>query len=190
MEVRVPARSLLRAHIDRCPGCQSFEHEVRHQRAALALILPVALAGELKTSILGSVLHGGRAVAAACGGGGSAVAAGAGACGGGTVVGGVSAVGGASAIGGAPAASGIRGGVRPVSAPSVGGVASPAAGAPGAPVVPAATGLAAIGESVGVGSLSATGVVAKILTAAAIATVAASAGHSDHPLLHRVTAPP
>jgi RNA polymerase sigma factor (sigma-70 family) len=44
MEGRVPARSVLRAHIDRCPGCQSFEHEVRHQRAALALILPVALA--------------------------------------------------------------------------------------------------------------------------------------------------
>src|SRR6201995_254376 len=105
MDGRVPARSLLRAHIDRCPGCQSFEHEVRHQRAAFAVILPVALAGELKTSILGTVLHGGGAVAAACGGGGGAVAAGAGACGGGTVVGGVSAVGGASVVGGVSAVS-------------------------------------------------------------------------------------
>src|SRR6201995_4203011 len=102
---RIPARSLLRAHIDRCPGCQSYEHEVSRQRTALALIVPVALAGELKTSILGSVLHGGGAVAAACGGGGGAVAAGAGACGTGTVVGGVSAVSGASAIGGVSAVS-------------------------------------------------------------------------------------
>ena len=56
MDGRVPARSLLRAHIERCPGCQSFEHEVRHQRTALALILPVALAGELKSRSSGSVL--------------------------------------------------------------------------------------------------------------------------------------
>ena len=77
MEGRVPARSLLRAHIDRCPGCQSFEHEVRHQRAAMAIILPVVLAGGLKASVLGSVLNGGGTVAAA-GGGGSGVAAGGG----------------------------------------------------------------------------------------------------------------
>src|ERR1700744_4773163 len=80
-EGRIPARSLLRAHVDRCPGCQSYEHEVSHQRTALALIVPVALAGELKTSVLGSVLHGGGAVAAACGGGGGAGAGGAGRCG-------------------------------------------------------------------------------------------------------------
>ncbi|MGH2892483.1 MAG: RNA polymerase sigma factor, partial [Solirubrobacteraceae bacterium] len=203
MEGRVPARSLLRAHIDRCPGCQSFEHEVRHQRAALALILPVALAGELKTSILGSVSHGGGAVAAACGGGGaiaagggggavtggSAVAAGAGACGSGAVVGGASAVGGVSAIG-ATAVSGL-GGVSAVSAATAGGIASAGAGAVAmsGPMVAAATGLTAIGESVGVGGLSASGVVAKILTAAAIATVAASSGHSDHPFVHRAAAP-
>ena len=197
MEGRVPARGLLRAHIDRCPGCQSFEHEVHHQRAALALILPVALAGELKTSILGSVLHGGGgAVAAACGGGGGAIAvgggggaaAGAGACGGGAVVGG--AVGGVSAIGGATAAGGLGSGIGAVSA-AAGSVATAGVGAvaTSAPVVAAATGLAAIGESVGVGSLSASGVVAKILTAAAIATVAASTGHSDHLLSHH-TAPP
>ncbi|MGZ4314035.1 MAG: RNA polymerase sigma factor, partial [Solirubrobacteraceae bacterium] len=97
LEGRIPARSMLRAHIERCPGCQSFEHEVRHQRAALALILPVALTGELKSWILGSALHGSRAVAAgvgACGGGGGAVAAGA--CGGSAVVGSATAVGGAT----------------------------------------------------------------------------------------------
>jgi RNA polymerase sigma factor (sigma-70 family) len=49
MEGHVPARSLLRAHLDRCPGCQSFEHQVRYQRTSLALMLPVALAGEFKT---------------------------------------------------------------------------------------------------------------------------------------------
>ena len=56
--------------------------------------------------------------------------------------------------------------------------------------IAAATGLTAIGESVGVGGLSATGVVAKILTAAAIATVAVSSGHSDRPFVHRAAAPP
>src|ERR1039458_1201257 len=56
-------RSMTRAHIDRCPSCASFEDEVRHQRAALALILPVALTGELKASVLGSALRGGGAVA-------------------------------------------------------------------------------------------------------------------------------
>ncbi|MFZ1997385.1 MAG: sigma-70 family RNA polymerase sigma factor, partial [Solirubrobacteraceae bacterium] len=174
MEGHIPARSLLRAHIERCPGCQSFEHEVRHQRAALAIILPVALAGELKTSILGSVLHGGGAVAY----GTSAV------------VGGASAVGGVSAIGGATAVSGIGGGVGAVSAVTAGGIASAGAGAMATPLVAAATGLTAIGESVGVGGLSATGVVAKILTAATIATVAANTGHSGRPLLHATAAPP
>ena len=189
IEGRIPARSVLRAHIDRCPGCRSFEHEVRHQRAALAVILPVALAGELKASILGSASHGGGAVAAACGGGGGAVAASA--CGGSAVVGGATAVGGASAIGGATAASGVGGGLGAVSAATAGGIASAGAGAvaTSAPVVAAATGLTAIGESVGVGGLSASGVVAKILTAAAIATVAASTGHSDRPFAHRGAAP-
>ncbi|HEY6524116.1 MAG TPA: sigma-70 family RNA polymerase sigma factor [Solirubrobacteraceae bacterium] len=187
MEGRIPARSLLRAHIDRCAGCQSFEHEVRHQRAALAVILPVALAGELKSSILGSALHSG-AVAAACGGGGGAVAASA--CGGSAVVGGATTVGGVSAIGGATAVSGVGGGLGAVSAATAGGLASAGAVATSAPVVAAATGLTAIGESIGVGGLSATGVVAKILTAAAIATVAASTGHSDRPFAHRATAPP
>jgi RNA polymerase sigma factor (sigma-70 family) len=178
MKGGVPARGLLRAHIDRCPGCQSFEYEVRDQRAAFALILPVALAGELKTSVLGSVLHGGGAVAAACGGGGGAI------------VGGATAVGGGSAIGGAGAAGGLGAGALSATA---GGLAGAGAVVSSAPVVAAATGLTALGESVGagVGGLSASGVMAKLLTAAAIATVAAGANHATtRSPLHRPAARP
>ncbi|MGA9859492.1 MAG: sigma-70 family RNA polymerase sigma factor, partial [Solirubrobacteraceae bacterium] len=99
----VPRRGMIRAHIDRCPNCQSFEYEVGRQRAALALILPVALTGELKTWVLGSALHSGAAAAGvgACAGGGGAVAASGGACGAGaTAVGSA----GATAVGGATAA--------------------------------------------------------------------------------------
>ncbi len=171
LEGRVPARSVLRAHIERCPGCRSFEHDVRHQRAALALILPVALTGELKNWILGSSLHSGGAVAAGVGACGGGVAAGA--CGGGAVAGGATVV---SGMGGAGA----------ISAATAGGIAGTGAGtaaiATSAPVVAAAAGLTAVGESVG--GLSATGVMAKILTAAAIATVAASSSHNDKLLPH------
>ena len=76
---RVLPRSTTRAHIDRCPGCSAFEDEVRRQRAALALILPVALTGELKASVLGAALGGGGGVAAGVGavGSGAVVAGGA-----------------------------------------------------------------------------------------------------------------
>jgi RNA polymerase sigma factor (sigma-70 family) len=175
LEGRIPARSMLRAHIERCPGCQSFEDEVHLQRAALALILPVPLTVELKSWILGSAFHGTRAVAAgvgACGGGGGVVAAGAcggGAVGGGAVAGGAGVVGGLSGTGAltATAASGVIG-------TGAGAVAS------ATPAVVAAAGLTAAGETVT--GLGATGVVAKLLTAAAIATVAASSSHSDKPL--------
>ncbi|MGI8713109.1 MAG: RNA polymerase sigma factor, partial [Solirubrobacteraceae bacterium] len=71
------SRGTTRAHIDRCPSCSAFEVQVRRQRAALALILPVPLAVELKTLVLGSALHGGGAVAAGAGASaGGAVAAG------------------------------------------------------------------------------------------------------------------
>ena len=33
----VPARGLVRAHIDRCASCRAYEHEARRQRSALAL---------------------------------------------------------------------------------------------------------------------------------------------------------
>src|SRR5450755_740089 len=108
LQASVLPRSVTRAHIDRCPSCAAFEDEVRRQRVALALILPVALTGELKALVLGSALSGGGAVAAgagagagACGSGGGAVAAGAGACGSGATAAGATAAGGATVAGGA-----------------------------------------------------------------------------------------
>ena len=77
------------------------------------------------------------------------------------------------------------GGAGAISAATAGAIAGTGAGtaaiATSAPVVAAAAGLTAVGESVG--GLSATGVMAKILTAAAIATVAASSSHNDKLLL-------
>ena len=179
---RVLPRSMTRAHIDRCPSCAAFEDAVRRQRAALALIVPVTLTSELKASVLGSALRGG-----------GAVAAGAGACGGGAVVpGGTGAAGAVSAAGGATGAGGAGAGAVATGAGTAGiagagtGAASSAVVA-GAPVSVVATGLTAVGAdyaaSVGVGGLGATGVVAKLLTAAAIATWAAGVSHP-------VSAPP
>jgi RNA polymerase sigma factor (sigma-70 family) len=73
---RVPRRSMMRNHIDRCPGCAEFERDVRRQRTALAAILPLAPTMGLKASVLGFSLGGGGAVAM-----GSAGAAAAGAIG-------------------------------------------------------------------------------------------------------------
>ena len=64
MRGRVLPRSVARAHIDRCPGCAAFEREIRRQHAALALILPVVLTGELKASVLASAMRGAGPVAA------------------------------------------------------------------------------------------------------------------------------
>ena len=177
---RVLSRSMTRAHIDRCPSCAAFEAEVRRQRGALALILPVTLTGELKASVLGSALGGGRAVAAgagACGSGavvsGGATAAGS-ACGGGAVTAGTGAAGSLAAAGtGTGAASSL--------AAAGTGAASTAvvAGAPGAAI---ATGLSTVGAecaAAGAGGLGASGVVAKILTVAAIATGAVGASHAS-----------
>jgi RNA polymerase sigma factor (sigma-70 family) len=69
----VPRRSMIRSHIDRCPGCAAFAHEVHRQRAAFAAILPVAPTVGLKASAL-AVLGGGGA--AAVGGAGTATVAG------------------------------------------------------------------------------------------------------------------
>ena len=64
-------RSMTRAHISRCPSCAAYESETRHQRAALALIIPVPLAIGLKSTVLGAVLHGGAAAGAGAGAGGA-----------------------------------------------------------------------------------------------------------------------
>jgi RNA polymerase sigma factor (sigma-70 family) len=157
---RVMPRSVTRAHIDRCPSCAAFEGEVRRQRAALALILPVALTGELKASVLGSAFRGG-----------GAVAAGTGACGGGAVLAaGTVAAGGASGAGAVTAGAGAAG----LAGAGTGAVST--AVVAGAPVSAIATGITAAGAaSVGLGGVGATGVVAKILAAAAIAAGVAGA---------------
>jgi RNA polymerase sigma factor (sigma-70 family) len=61
-------RRSIRRHVEQCPGCAGYEAEVRGQRAALAIVLPVVPAAGLKATVLGSVL-GGSGVAAAGGGG-------------------------------------------------------------------------------------------------------------------------
>ena len=131
---RVLPRSTVRAHIDRCPGCAAFEGEVRRQRAALALILPVTLTGGLKASVLGLALRGGGTVAAGAGACGSgAAAAGAGACGSGAAV-----AGGATTAGGVGGAGGVVAG----GATATGGAGAVAAGASAAASVAAGTGAA------------------------------------------------
>ena len=45
-------RSTLRRHVEYCPACQAFRAEVRRQRAAIALILPVVPSLGLKRSVL------------------------------------------------------------------------------------------------------------------------------------------
>jgi RNA polymerase sigma factor (sigma-70 family) len=139
---RVPRRSMVRSHIDRCPGCAEFESDVRRQRAALAAILPFVPTVGLKSSVLGFAL----------GGGGAAAFGGAGAGGGATV-----------AAGGAFVAAGAGGGGAAGTAGAT--VAAGALGTAGAATV--ATGLAT-GGGAGVASLPAKGVVAKILAVVAL----------------------
>jgi RNA polymerase sigma factor (sigma-70 family) len=165
---KVPRRGMLRAHVDRCPACADFVAEACRQRAALALILPVAPSVGLK----GSVLGGGGVAAAGGAGGGAAVAA---SGGGGAAVAGAGATGlGGGAVAAGGAGVGVTGGLGSVGA---GGVA---AGLGHAGVGTVATGLAAAGAGAGAASglagLAAKGVVAKILTAVAVAGAGASTG--------------
>ena len=171
LEEKVPPRSVTRAHVDRCPSCAAFEHEVHRQRAALALILPVIPAGELKATVLGAAVSGGGAAAVGVGGSGAIVA------------------GGTTAAGAGTAAAGNAGAIA-VGSGATGSLASGGGGAAGAAVVAAApmstvaTGLTAVGADYavgGVGGIGAGGVVAKILTAAMIATGAVGVGHVGVP---------
>jgi RNA polymerase sigma factor (sigma-70 family) len=59
-------RGTIRRHVEQCAGCTEYEAEVRHQRAALAIVLPVAPAAGLKAAVLGTAL-GGSGVAAVAG---------------------------------------------------------------------------------------------------------------------------
>ena len=64
-------RATLRRHVARCESCRAFEAEVRHQRKAMAALLPIVPTTGLKAAVLASVLDGGSAAA---GGGGAALA--------------------------------------------------------------------------------------------------------------------
>ena len=80
-------RTSLRRHLDDCPGCRAFQTEVKRQRAAMALLLPVAPTAALKSGVMSAI----AVQASAAGGvGGAGLAAGAGAGAGGvaTVAGG------------------------------------------------------------------------------------------------------
>ena len=93
-------RGPLRRHLRQCPPCSSYRLVVAQQRAALAIILPVAPSAGLKAAILGgaaATTAGGGAAAGgvAAGGGAAAVTSGGGAAaagGGGAIVAGAAAV--------------------------------------------------------------------------------------------------
>ena len=67
-------RAPIRRHIAVCPACTAFEAEVKRQRAALSLLLPVVPSVALKHSVLAATLSAGPGAAAA--GAGGVVAAG------------------------------------------------------------------------------------------------------------------
>ena len=185
-------RSVARAHIDRCPGCAAFETEIRRQRAALALILPVALSTELKRLVLGSALRGGGPIAA-----GGATATGGVAGAGATAVSGTTAAAGVSGSGavaasGTTAAAGVSGAGGFAAGASAAGTVSTGVGAASAGVIAGVPSVAAVATGVtgvaaeysgsigGIGGFGAAGVLGKVLTAAAIATVGAGAAHAGH----------
>jgi RNA polymerase sigma factor (sigma-70 family) len=68
-------RAPIRRHLALCPACTAFEAEVKRQRVALSLLLPVVPSVALKHSVLAATLSAGPGAAAA--GAGGVVAAGA-----------------------------------------------------------------------------------------------------------------
>ncbi len=67
-------RAPIRRHLAVCPACTAFEAEVKRQRVALSLLLPVIPSAALKHSVLTATLSAGPGAAAA--GAGGVVAAG------------------------------------------------------------------------------------------------------------------
>jgi RNA polymerase sigma factor (sigma-70 family) len=67
-------RAPIRRHLAVCPACTAFEAEVKRQRLALSLVLPVVPSVALKHSVLAATLSAGPGAAAA--GAGGVVAAG------------------------------------------------------------------------------------------------------------------
>ncbi|HYF26714.1 MAG TPA: RNA polymerase sigma factor [Baekduia sp.] len=73
-------RSHLKRHVDECPPCAAFAAEVRRQRAAMAVLLPVVPGATVKAGVLGAALGGtGAGAAVVAGGAGAGMLAGAGA---------------------------------------------------------------------------------------------------------------
>jgi RNA polymerase sigma factor (sigma-70 family) len=72
-------RAPIRRHLAICPACTAFEAEVKHQRAALSLLLPVVPSVALKHSVLTATLSAGPGAGAAAAGAGGVMAASAGA---------------------------------------------------------------------------------------------------------------
>jgi fibronectin type 3 domain-containing protein len=160
---KVLPRSMTRAHIDRCPGCAAFENKVRGQRAALALILPVAMSGNLKALVLGSALSGGKGLAAAGAGtgGGGAVLSGGGAVGSGTAAGTAGTAGAVGTIGTVAASTTAVGTLGAAGAVAAVGFVAAGGGAP------AAAGLAAHS---GIGVIAKVAIAALALTTGALGT--------------------
>jgi RNA polymerase sigma factor (sigma-70 family) len=173
---KVPRRSAIRAHLDRCDACAAYETQVRRQRAALAAIMPLAPTLGLKASVLGSVLGGG---AASGGGGGAAVTGGGAAAAGGAGAGGAAAAGGgAGTTAGTAGALGAAGATTSTAGVSAVAGGATVAGLGGAAVTGLATAGAggAAGVASGLGGVAVPAVVAKVLTAAAVAGGVGSAG--------------
>jgi RNA polymerase sigma factor (sigma-70 family) len=110
-------RGQLRHHVEQCEGCRTFAGDVRRQRAAFSVLLPVVPSLALKHSTLTAALTAGGSGAVAAGGGAAGGAA--------TLAGGTAASatagGTAAAGGGMAAAGGVAGGSG--SAGLTGGVA-------------------------------------------------------------------
>src|SRR4051794_24449109 len=54
-------RGPLRRHLDICPSCRAFSAEVKRQRSAMAMLLPVLPTAALKANVLGAAAAGGSA---------------------------------------------------------------------------------------------------------------------------------
>ncbi len=180
---RALRRGIIRRHVDGCRSCAGFEVQVRCQRSALAVIIPVAPALSLKALVLGSALGGGGVA----GGGSAAAVAGVGA---GASAGAGASVGvGAGASAGAGASVGVGVGAGGISAGlATTGAGSVAGGLAGAGVTAgAATTVGSVAS--GLATLGVNGVVAKILTVAVVAGGAGGAGyvstHEQRPSLSR-----
>lgn len=85
-------RGPLRKHLDTCDSCRGFRGEVRRQREAMALLLPVVPSIALKAKVVGAVAAGGQALPGA--------GVGAGLAGAGAVAGTQAAAGGSAVLGG------------------------------------------------------------------------------------------